>query len=263
MKGHESIYRPLSEIVSEALLDSGDGAHWFERYLRWGIKYAEEIFSDWCPQVKTVEVPFTMWKAIQLPADCHDWILVGVQNGHDVMTFVHDRTIATVFTKDENGVKEANGTPDYNDDYTENPECSDYAVPFYNYYNALGEHKGNMFGLLVKDNGLGYFTENKNKDVSELQCRFNLRAGTKAYLMYITTGFSPTGETMIHPDYAEYIVQGIHRERQSKSRDKSGLAWTEKEFERQYYRILDKKWEYSTADITEYLMSGYSSTPKK
>lgn len=266
MKGVITIYRPLSEIVSEALLDSGEGAHWFERYSRWAIKYAEEIFSDWCPQVKTVELSITPWKSIQLPADCYDYIQVGVRNGHDVMTFVHDRTIATVFDKDENGQKVANSQPNYLDDFLPDPTLSDTIVPFFNLTNTLtplGENPGKLFGLLVKDNGLGYFTENKNKDVSELQFKFKVASGTKVYLMYITSGFSPDGETMIHPDYAEYIVQGIHRERQSKSRDKSGLAWTEREFERQRLRMLDKKWEYSTEDITEYLKSGYSLTTKK
>ena len=267
MKGNATQYRPLSEIVSEALLDSGEGSQWFERYLRWAIKYAEEIFDDgWVPQVKTVELSTTLWKAIQLPADCIDWVLVGIRNGHDVMTFVHDRTIATVFDKDADGVQEPNVEPEYLDGYVPDPTLSDYVVPFYNLANnfsVLGENPGKLSGLLVKDNGLGYFTENKNKDVSEIQFRFNIAAGTKVYLMYITSGFSVEGETMIHPYYAEYIVQGIHRERQSKSRDKSGLAWTEQEFTRQYYRMLDKKWEYSTEDITSYIMSGYSSTPKK
>lgn len=267
MKGNAAIYRPLSEIVSEALLDSGDGIAWMERYMRWAIKYADEIFSDgWCPNIVTVEVDITPWKAIELPADCYDWIMVGVRNGHDVMTFVHDRTIATVFDKDDDGVKVANAEPEYIDGYVPNPELSDTIVPFYNLTNnftSLGENTGKLFGLLVKNNGLGYFTENKNKDVSELQFKFNVVSGTKVYLMYITTGFNVSGETMIHPDYAEYIVQGIHRERQSKSRDKSGLAWTEQEFSRQYLRMLDKKWEYSTEDITEYIKSGYSSTPKK
>lgn len=264
MKGNAAIYRPLSEIVNEALMDAGLGNEWKERMTRWAIKYAEEIFSDgWAPNVVTVELDITPWKSVQLPADCYDWILLGIRNGHDVMTFIHDRTIATVFDKDENGVKEPNAEPDYQDGFL--PEVTDYEVPFYNTNNitGLGENTGKLFGLLVKDNGLGYFTENKNKDVSELQCRFNVAAGTKAYLMYITSGFSPDGETMIHPDYAEYIVTGMHRERQSKIRDKSGLAWTEEEFKRQQIRMLDKKWTYSTDDITSYLMSGYSSTPKK
>lgn len=264
MKGAQDTYRPLSEIVDEALLDSGDGIAWRERYMRWAIKYAEEIFQDgWCPNIVTIEVDFTPWKAVQLPAGCEDWIALGVQNGHDVMTFVNDRGIATLHTKDENGAKEANATPEYNDGFVPDPTVSDTVIPFYNTINALGESVGGLFGLMVKDNGLGYVTENKNKDVSELQCRFNLAAGTKGYLMYITSGFSPSGETMIHPYYAEYIVQGMHRERQSKAKDKSGLAWTEEEFKRQWYRILDKKFEYSTDDITEYLKSGYSSTPKK
>lgn len=266
MKGNKNTYRPLSEIVDEALIDAGLGIEWRERSMRAAIKYADEIFSDWCPQVKTTELDLTPWRSIMLPVDCVDWILVGVRNGTDIMTFVHDRTIALVHDKDSEGVKQPNADPEYLDGYLPDPTLSDYVVPFYNLANnftILGENPGKLYGLLVKDNGLGYFTENKNKDVSELQFKFNIASGTKIYLMYITSGFSVDGETMIHPDYAEYIVQGIHRERQSKSRDKSGLAWTEQEFTRQYYRLLDKKWTYSTEDIVEYLKSGYSATPKK
>lgn len=266
-KGNTNTYRPLSELVDEALLDSGDGIAWKERYMRFAIKYAEEIFSDgWCPNVVTIELAIKPWKAIELPVDCYDWLLVGVRNGHDVMTFVHDRSIAVIHDKDATGTKIANAEPNYLDGFVPDPTLSDTVVPFYNLSASIspnGEDAGRLFGLMVKDNGLGYVTQNVNKDVNELQFRFNLAAQTKAYLMYITSGFSPDGETMIPPDYAEYIITGIHRERQSKARDKSGLAWTEKEFNRQFYRMLDKKWTYSTDDIVEYIKSGYGTYPKK
>lgn len=266
MNGSPTVYRPLSEIVSEALLDSGEGIHWTERYTRWALKYAEEIFSDWAPNVVTKPMDLKPWLAIELPPDCLTWLTVGIQNGSDIMTFINDRTIAQNFTKDSDGVKQANLKPQYGDDFT-NLSLSDTVVPFFNFTNNLtdlGENPGKLFGLMVKDNGLGYFTENKNKDVNEIQFKFRVnRPNTKIYLQYQTTGLNATGETMIHPDYAEYIIQGIHRERQSKSRDKSGLGWTEEEFKRQSIRMLDKKWSYSTEDIIEYLRSGYGSYPKK
>lgn len=266
MKGNAAVYRPLTEIVDEALLDNGYGIHWKERAMRFAIKYAEELFQDgWVPAFLTKEVDIKPWKAIELPEDCVDWVAVGIRNGHDVMTFVKDRTIALYHDKVD-GAKQANSNPNYLDDFVTDMELSDSVAPFINYtsnLSPLGENPGRLFGLLVKDNGLGYVTENVNKDVSELQFKFNVVAGTKIYLTYETSGFSPEGETMIHPYYAEYIVEGILFKIARASRNKGDLQVASNELNRQYIRMLDKKWQWSTEDITEYLKSAYGTYPKK
>lgn len=266
MKGNPAVYRTLSEIVDEALLDLGLGVHWRERCLRFGIKYAEQLFQDgYQPAFITKEVNILPYKAIELPVDCVDWISVGIRNGHDVMTFIKDRSIALVFDKVD-GLKQANLDPDYMDNFVTGLDLSDSATPFFNFtsnLSPLGENPGRLFGLLVKDNGLGYFTENINKDVAELQFKFNVAAGTKIYLTYETSGFNQDGETMIHPYFAEYVVEGIKYMVARASRNKGDLQVSSFELEKQYIRILDKKWEWSTEDITEYLKSAYGTYPKK
>lgn len=264
MKGHVDIYRKLSEIVNDALDDVQAGMHWQYRFTRWAMKYAEEIHFDHAKDVRTVEVNFKPWKAIELPQDCVDWVLVGIQNGEDIMTFTKDERIAMLFQKDSNGQLMPNNPPTYETDGGAIPFEGDYMWPWIN-LTHLGEDPGRMFGLRVKSNGFGYFTENRNKDISELQFSgSDIDTTQKVYLMYISNLFSPTEETLIHPYHAEYIVAGIHREFYRHKPNVTGIEkqQAEAEFDRQYLKVLDRSWDLRVEDIYEYLKARYQMTPR-
>ena len=156
MKGHRQTYRPLIEIVNDSLTDVGESMHQQFRFLRWGMKYAEQQHFDYNLDVRTVEVNLKPWKAIELPEDCVSWIAFGIKNGSDVMTFVNDRKMAMIYDEVD-GEKQPNANPTYSPDLSSVP-LSDLQFPFLNY---LGGNKGQIFGLRAKDNGLGYFNENR------------------------------------------------------------------------------------------------------
>lgn len=265
IKGSRKTYRPLSELVTDALDDYGYGMHHRYRFTRWGIKYAEELGYDHLKDVVTVKLNLQPWKAVKLPDDYVDWVMVGIQSGDQIMAFTNDPDIALEHDIDENGVQVANSAPDYSEvgNYvSEGPNT--YALPFLNLSN-FGEDKGKLFGLMSKDNGLGYFTINRNKDVDEIQFRGdNIKADSKIYLMYISSVWNPKEETMIHPVAAEFIIAGIHKEH---SRFKTGMSGLDKqlaldEFNRQYLRVLDHSWDLTAADVIDYLKAGYRLTPK-
>lgn len=261
MKGNSQTYRPLSELIDEALLDTDKGIHLKERAARWGIKYAEEVHFDYGWDIKTVPVDLKPWKAIELPADCVDWVLFGIQCGNDIKTFINQTYLSVIYTLDEDGQKKPNENCEFFN-LEDLPTYEDSLLPFHN-TTTLGENPGKLFGQLVKDNGLGYYTENKNKDVNEIQFRFIVKEGQKIYLMYVTNGFHTDEETMIHPYFGEYIISGIKTEIIRHGRDKTGLKDSIDELDRQRLRVIDKQWDYGTEDVIEYLKSGYGLYPKK
>jgi hypothetical protein len=160
---------------------------------------------------------------------------------------------------DDDGVKIANEDTDLD----ELPVEETSVIPFFN-YTHLGEDPGRLFGLKLKDNGLGYFTENRNKDSCEIQFKGKIPTDTKIYLQYLTNGMNACGETMVHPYFYEYIVSGVHVERirHGGRTEAWRLADAKEEFDRQYLLTLDYTWEWSVEDIVELMKSGYGLYPK-
>lgn len=263
MKGNKETYRCLIEVVNDALSDVGESQHKQYQFLRWGMKYCEEQYVDFNPDIRTINVNLKPWKAIELPSDCLEWCAFGIQNGNDVMTFVNDRKMALQFTENAKGVQQPNLDPSYYPNLFALPTMSDFSFPFLN-YNYVGEDRGKIFGLRVKDNGLGYFSENKNKDSNEIQFRFSCPSTVgPIYLMYLSNLWDPKEETLIHPFFAEYIVAGIKREYYGHRPGEGQLLdFAEKEFDRQYLKLLDRKWEFSVESILEYIKSSWTMTPK-
>lgn len=259
MKGHIDIYRPLLEVVNDALWDCQLSQHEQGRFLRFGQKYAEECHFDHLRDIRSVEVNLTPWKAIELPVDAVDWVAVGIQNGNDVMTFINDKKQALLFDK-VNGVKQPLADPSYASNLSDIPIEAGFTFPFLNYSMGAGK----IFGLRVHDNGLGYVTENRNKDSNELQFKFTLPSTVgPIYLTYISNLWDPKEETLIHPYFAEYIVAGIKREYYGHRPGEGQLLdFAQKEFDRQYLKLLDRSWDLTVEDVLEMIKNQWTMTPK-
>jgi hypothetical protein len=264
MKGNIKTYSTITQCVSEALMDGQESDVKKEQYTRFALKYFHELNFKKGNDIKTVSLNMKPWKAIELPNDCIDWITIGIQCGEDIKTFVKDTyETALLHQTDENGVKVANQPcPDYYplEDW---PVWDDTQVPLFN-LTSLGEDPGRLFGLMVKDNGLGYFTENRNKDSCEIQFRGQIPSDTKIYLQYLSSGINACGETLVHPYFKEYIIAGIHVERirHGNKSEMWRLNDAKEELTRQFWLVQDYTWEWSAEDIIEILKSGYGLYPK-
>jgi hypothetical protein len=263
MKGNIKTYKTITQCVSEALMDEQESDVKREQYTRFALKYFDEINFKKGTDIKTVPLTMKPWKAIELPADCIDWITIGIQCGEDIKTLVKDvYEVALLHELDGNGVKLPNEPcPDYFP--LESWPTSETQVPLFN-LTHLGEDPGKLFGLKVHNNGLGYFTENRNKDIAEIQLRGQIPSGTIIYLQYLSSGINPTGETLVHPYYKEWIIAGIHVERirHGNKAEMWRLADAKEEFNRQHLLVQDYTWEWSAEDIMEILRSGYGLYPK-
>lgn len=266
MKGNPKTYRSINELVDSSLLMNQESAVKREQVREFALKYFDEVHFKHGTDIKTVQLNLKPWKAIQLPDDCVDWVCFGIQCGEEIKTFVNaPYAPAMLFTNDSEGVPQANQTCDYSTcSLSDLPVDGSRVIPYFN-VSPLGEDPGRLFGLMVKDNGLGYFSENKNKDVAEIQFKGDINLDTVIYVQYITSGINPSGETLVHPYFAQFIIAGVDVERIR--RGGRTEAWrlddAKEEFDRQFYLVLDYTWEWGVEDIVELLKSGYGMYPKK
>jgi hypothetical protein len=254
MKGNKQTYRTIEEIVAGVCLDLGEGDHRKEQYLRHAISEAERWKMDMSREVKTVKLVMTDWKAIELPSDCIDWIKVGIQDGDVIKAFVNKNDIAIINELDDNNVKILNDPP-------VSMGTVDVSVEFCNYSDDLG-NSGKLFGQLTKDNGLGYFTVNRNEDCDEIQLRTSVAAGTDVYLEYLADSWNPNSQTVIHPYAVELITLGIHYRRLKfgKTESPTMITIAKRDYQEEYNRVIDRMWDYSTEDIIEVMNNGYMLT---
>lgn len=255
MKGHKNTYSTIEGIVDSVCLDLGEGAHRKEQYLGWAIKEANRWKFDMANEVKTVELTLTPWKSVELPQDCINWVKLGVQDGNVIKVFVHRKDIAIYHQLNENGIPINNEDPVSVLDLTIDP--NNIVYPFFN-YNPTGENPGKLFGYGVKDNGFGYFTENRNEDSNEIQFRTKVSSNSKIYLEYIADSWSPNAQTLIHPFACELIELGIHyrrlkfdKARGNRNIGADDVRTAKNDYNEEFGRVIDRKWEYTVEDILE------------
>jgi hypothetical protein len=264
MKGNKNTYATIGYIVNSVCIDLGEGKQRGEQYLKWAIDEANRFHFDHAKEVKTVDVTLTTWKAIQLPIDCVDWIKIGVQFDNRLLAFVNKRSptmndnLAIHHQVNTNGFPINNTDPVYDGSAYNYPfinYCGDYYRGKGHFYNGSGQ----LFGLAVKDNGFGYFTENRNGDRRELQLRTTVQSNTPCVLEYLSDGWNPSEETLIHPYAVERIEAGIHY-RRLKHDNKPGvdLAW--RDYLLACDRLTDRQWNYTVEDILEAMNQGYVLT---
>jgi len=260
MKGNKLTYPTVEEIADGMCLDLGEGSHRKEQYLHWILKEISRWKTDLSKEVKTIKIELTPWKAIELPSDCVDWCKLGIQDGNVIKTFVHRKDIAIIHEVNGNNIKINNEDPQ------SLPDTDPSAIYVFNNYLIPGQSPGKLFGLGFKDNGLGYFTENRNEESNEIQFRTKVDAGTPIYLEYISNGWNPTAQTVIHPNAEELVSLGAHYRRlkfdkiRNKNISPDDVRNAKMDYMAEYDRVIDRMWDYSVADLTEKLSEAYMLT---
>lgn len=263
MKGHTDTYLSLNEIANAALLDLGESSHRKEQFLQWAIRYYKRYRMDMAREVVTKQVKLTPWKSIILPNDTVDWLAVGIHDGLVLKTFVNSGRDIT--PRDCACDEDAPATTTYS-----NIDYGDEGFTFWG-CSPYGEDPGKMFGLMLKDNGLGYFTPNYNQRVNEIQLNSTKVSSTdKIFLMYLSTLFDPAYDAVVHPYAEEMINKGIHFEN-LKHKQAAGdrritgdmVALAMKERDDEICLLAERRWDLSVETIIEVARSGNRQTPKR
>lgn len=259
MKAHSNQLLSIVELADKALFDLLESSHRKEQFIHWAIDYYRKYRMDMAREVKTVRLDMTPWKAIVLPKDCVDWILLGIPNGQSIDTF----------TKKHLAVRDCACEGDEPTEAVYTPEVGSEGYQFYN-LTECGEDAGKMYGLAVKDNGLGYLHPNPNQYVDEIQLSTHVPAGTRPYLMYLSTLFDPSRDSVVHPYAEDMIRAGIHyrnlqRKRQAGNRNISpqDIRDAKNELDEEICLLAERRWDLSAEDIMELSRSGFSLSPKR
>lgn len=261
MKGHSSQYLTLNELANSSLHDLGESSHRREQFLHWGLDYYKKLRMDVAREVKTISLGMTPWKSVILPEDCVDWIAWGIKSGEMIKTFVNDNRIAPRSDAQNN---EEPSAPTF-----DNVDLSAEGVVFYN-FTEYGEDAGKLYGQLIKDNGLGYFNPNKHQGVDEIQLSASVTSGTRIYLMYLSTLFDPTRESVVHPYAQFYIRYGIHYEnlkhkRRAGDRKITGdmVKEAKQELDDELCQLVERRADWNIESIIEASREAYRLTPKR
>lgn len=261
MKAHTDQLLTLSELANKELLALGESAHRKEQFLMFALDYYRKYRMSFAMEVKTVQVSMTPWKSIVLPNDAVDWISVGIKCGNVIKTFVKSNDIA--FRDCACDEDEMEACTDF-----ENADVDGEGVRYYG-YNEQGENPGKMFGLLLKNNGLGYFSPNPNQGVNEIQLKLSVSSASRIYLMYLSTLFDPKRESVVHPYAEDMIRKGIAYENLKNSRRAGNRRITgdmvqeaKQELDDEICLLAEMKCDWTAESIVEAIREGYRLTPK-
>lgn len=260
MKAHSSQLVSILEIANKALADLGEGSHRKEQFILWAVDYYRQLRMDVAREIRTVRLSMTPWKSIILPPDCVDWYLLGIPNGQDLMAFTKKAILTRDCSCDEDEPTEANYT---------SIDVQGEGVQFFN-CTEFGEDPGKLFGLLVKDNDLGYFAPHPDQRVNEIQLSTKVAAGTTIQLMYLSTLFDPTADSVVHPYCEDFVRKGIHfnnlkhrRRSGNKSITRDMIMDAKQELDDELCLVAERRWDLTSDDIIEASRAGIQLGIKK
>lgn len=230
MEDNNHKFNTISAIVEQCLNDMGENSmNRYQQFLSWALWGLREWHLDSARSVKTRKITMTPYKAIDLPEDYVDWTKVGIQIGDYVKTLGVNDDMPRLNKFDECGNELANNTSGLLL-HPNGTNLDNYGGYYFTGYNGtkVFAHGGGI-------NYKGYFTEIKERR----QIQFTSEVPTvEIYLEYISDGFDPNSETLVHPYVADAIKKYIHFERVNNN-DKIALS-QKQDKERQYEQAVVK-----------------------
>ena len=243
----------LDSCIRNAIMDIGAGMERYEQFKKWAIDGYREFHFDLAAEVKTVQLELTAWKAIELPIDYVDFVMIGVVTDGDIRVFTNDDRIS-LYHEDEDPI---DGDPD--DAPADGSLPTDTTSERRYFYNitSRGEDAGQLYGLTVKSNGVGYYKMNPER--REIQFSPHVRSDTLIYLEYISDGINPCEKTVVNVYAAKLIELYIHWQRHSfaKSSNMAEKKEAKDNYWNQYYKVQNRLQKITAADVLEVARDGY------
>jgi len=253
----------LDSIVRSALMDIGAGMERYEQFKHWAIEGFRDFHFDVARNIKTTQLDLTAWKAadLDLIPDYVDWAMIGVRINGELRAFVNNENLALYFDDaNTDGFPDIQPTDDdsYVYDPTDQANRSGY---WFAGLNSHGEDTGQMFGLAVKDNGIGFFRINKQRN--EIQFNPALSGATKIYLEYLSDGFDPGAVTMVNIYAAKLIKLYVHWQRLkfNKSSNMNQIEGARKDYYNEMFVVQSRVNPITVDDVLEAARDGYKLTP--
>ena len=262
----KSVYATIDQITRGICHELGEGVERYEQYLHWALKAHGDWHMDQAREVKTVICELNSYKAIAWPVDYVDWTKVGIKCNNQILTFVNDDFMSFPMDKDADNVPDVDPEcveiTDETDITTNGWAINGQGYYYYNLFNEKGQDQGKLWGLTAKDNYMGYFRVNSEREEIQFRSRFtNL---TQVYLEYISDGYEPCKETLVHPYAASLIAYFVHWQRLKHTKpyirgqvnDAKGDYWEEHD------RVNGRQFNLTVEDILDAHRDGYYLIPR-
>lgn len=243
----------LDSCIRNAIMDIGAGMERYEQFKKWAIDGYRKFHFDLAQEIKTVQLELTAWKAIELPVDYVDFVMIGVVTDGDIRVLTNDDRIS-LYHEDEDPI---DGDPDDAPaDGTLPTDTSSERRYFYN-ITSRGEDAGQLYGLTVKSNGVGYYKMNPER--REIQFSPHVRSDTLIYLEYISDGIDPCEKTVVNVYAAKLIELYIHWQRHffAKSSTIAEKKMAEDIYYNEYKIVQTRIQPITFADVLEVARDGY------
>lgn len=242
----------VKQAAAEALMDIGESTHRMDQFIKWGLDAARDWHFDMSREVKAVKLQLNSYKAVDLPEDFVDLVRIGYKDGNMIRLFDSDPGISMINDCEDGEVIE--NVPDmFIDNVT---DIDDYFLDY-----MLGDD-GKNFGLQYKHNGLGYFK--LIREAGQIQFRSTNSTITEIYIEYISDGWDPCNETLLHP-YAFKLVQLYMHWQNLRFKNNRGLgdvAYAEQQYWNEHSRVQARMFDLSIEDILDSHRQAYSLSPK-
>jgi hypothetical protein len=231
----EGQHNTIGAIVDHVLFKKTLHESWWQWFLEQGLWHLRELKLDTWQDVKTELLAVTDRKTVILPDDFIDWVIVGIPVGQYAVSLglntqlkLTDRTTSDATVA---GLLSQNL-----------PNGLDFAA-----YG--GYHLSNFRGASVPCVGSGLninkgsFRVLENKTYKELLLDYDFNQ-THVYLEYITDGFEPCGETILHPYFCDYVKKGMEfswEEEKNPSKTEASISRKAKDFRDAYRLVVARK----------------------
>lgn len=208
----ETRYYKVASIVDEFLVDNDLTEHMFNKALAWAIRGLEEIKLDSWQDVKTCLLTVTARKTVVLPPDFVDWVKVGMPVGQYCVTLgVNDALRSDA--RDPNRGDTVRGL--LSQHLPNGMSFGNYGG--YYFFNYRGASISGVGGGLPSK---GYFKLNDNGTCKELLLDYDY-GYSQVYVEYITNGFDPCGESVVHPYLKDYLLKYMDFKYEDKNNPKA------------------------------------------
>ncbi len=250
----------LDSIVRSALKDIEASMSRYETFRHYAIEGYREFHFDLAQEIKTKKVTLTPWKAIELPEDFVDLVMLGVvlPSGR-VTVFTNDSRIPLPMNNvdtDENGYPDTPTTPQQ---YPALPDDGNETGQPYYFWNVtpMGEDSGGLFGLTTKSNGIGYWKMNRERQ--EIQMSPGIAANSEIYMEYISNGMDVTKQNVVNISAEKLIKLYIHwmRLKYGKNTPTIQVREAKDDYYAEWYRVQNRIQRISVEDVLDCARDGY------
>lgn len=242
MKSDDLKYETLDLCVRRAISDIGGGLERYEQFLLWAVEGFNDLNFDMLRENKTDKLTVGNQLTVDFPDDYVSWLRLGVEHAGWMINMTRDENIANLMCCEDDSeyVLPITAQQDF--------QWDTYATRI----NSHGEDLGRQFGVSKKENGLGFFRENRRLRKFQLNTT-RFKKGDKVYIEYVAS-VSCAGPKTVVNGYAAKLIKLYIQWQRIENNDKystNKAARAEDLYWREHTRVADRLMDWDIAELMQ------------